>query len=205
MRGSRFYDFDWEMRETRRGLGIAAFETRFFAVSHCRSLRGVTFSTRRKSPKTRTGRGCFDSPSPCEPSPATTEVGLRSPFWNPLRMVQCLTLPTDFFAKINLVQKTTLVSRSFAIPWRESKGNRARFLFGGSRVGIQKGRGKRNPRPFCDSLHTFCSYRKYAHGVTRSETLRKGRIRKTNAKGAALSQCHPPARCKFPRSFAVQQ
>ena len=108
-----------------------------------------------------------------EPSPATTEVGLRSPFWNPLRMVQCLTLPTDFFAKINLVQKTTLVSRSFAIPWRESKGNRARFLFGGSRVGIQKGRGKRNPRPFCDSLHTFCSYRKYAHGAASSETLLK--------------------------------
>ncbi len=122
-----------------------------------------------------------------EPSFATTEVGLRSPFWNPLRLVQCLTLPTDFFAKINLVQ------------------NRARFLFGVSWVGFQKGRGKRNPRPFCDSLHTFCSYRKYAHGVTGSETLRKGRIRKTNAKGAALSQCHPPARCKFPRSFAVQQ
>ena len=56
-----------------------------------------------------------------EPSPATTEVGLRSPFWNPLRMVQCLTLPTDFFAKINLVQKTTLVSRSFAILGRNRR------------------------------------------------------------------------------------
>ena len=86
--------------------GIAAFETRFFAVSHCRSRRGVTFSTWRKSPKTRTGRGCFDSPSPCEPSPATTEVGLRSPFWTPLRLVQCLTLPAAIFAKTNLVQKT---------------------------------------------------------------------------------------------------
>ena len=47
-----------------------------FAETCCRSLRGVTFSTRRKSPKTRTGRGCFDSPSPCQPSPATTKVGL---------------------------------------------------------------------------------------------------------------------------------
>ena len=46
------------------------------------------------------------------------------------------------------------------------------FLLGGSRVGIQKGRGKRNPRPFCDSLHTFCSHRKYAHGVTGSWILR---------------------------------
>ena len=94
---------------------------KLFTEFHCRSLRGVTFSTWRKSPKTRTGRGCFDSPSPCEPSPATTEVGLRSPFWNPLRMVQCLTLPTDFFAKINMVQKTTLVSRSFAILGRNRR------------------------------------------------------------------------------------
>ena len=69
--------------------------------------------------------------------------------------------------------KMTLISLILAIPWRESKGNRARFLFGGSRVGFQKGRGKRNPRPFCDSLHTFCSHRKYARGATGSATLRK--------------------------------
>ena len=81
-----------------------------FAVTDCRSLRGVTFCANRKSPKSRTGRGCFDSPSPCEPSPATTEVGLRSPFWNSLRLVQCLTLPTDFFAKINLTQKRRLIA-----------------------------------------------------------------------------------------------
>ncbi len=149
----------------------AAFLIGFFAATNCRSLRGVTFCANRKSPKSRTGRGCFDSPSPCEPSPATTEVGLRSPFWNPLGMVQCLALPTAFSAKISRALKMAQVSRSFAIPWRESKGNRARFLFGGSRVGFQKGRGKRNPRPFCDSLHTFCSYRKYAHGVTSSRSL----------------------------------
>ena len=140
-----------------------------------------------------------------EPSSATTEVGLRSPFWNPLRLVQCLTLPTDFFAKINLTQKRRLIAE--ALP---SLGGIQRGTAHGSSLAVQgwgfkRGGEKRNPRPFCDSLHTFCSYRKYAHGVTGSETLRKDRIRKTNAKGAALSQCHPPARCKFPRSFAVQQ
>ena len=82
-----------------------------------------------------------------EPSSATTEVGLRSPFWNPLRLVQCLTLPTDFFAKINLVQKRRWLAEALPSLVRIS-GNRARFLFGGSRWGIQKGRGKRNPRPF---------------------------------------------------------
>lgn len=166
--------------------GIAAFETRFFAVSHCGMLRRVTFCANRKSPKSRTGRGCFDSPSPCEPSPATTEVGLRSPFWNPLRLVQCLTLPTDFFAKINLTQKRRLIAE--ALP---------------SLGGIQRGTAHGSPFVILCilSVHTESMP---AERVG-SETLRKGRIRKTNAKVAALSQCHPPARCKFPRSFAVQQ
>ena len=88
---------------TRRTAGFLGM---LFAEFHCGSLRGVTFCANRKSPKSRTGRGCFDSPSPCEPSPATTEVGLRSPFWHPLRLVQCLTLPAAIFAKTNLVQKT---------------------------------------------------------------------------------------------------
>lgn len=126
--------------------GIAAFETRFFAVSHCRSLRGVTFSTWRKSPKTRTGRGCFDSPSPCEPSPATTEVGLRSPFWNPLRLVQCLTLPTDFFAKINLVKKRRWLAE--ALPSLEGIEGKPRTVslrrFKG---GDSKGAGKTQSPP----------------------------------------------------------
>ncbi len=128
--------------------GISAFETRFFAVSHCRSLRGVTFSTWRKSPKTRTGRGCFDSPSPCEPSPATTEVGLRSPFWNPLRLVQCLTLPTDFFAKINLVQKTTLVSRSFAILGGNQRGTAHSSSLAVQGWGFKRGGENAIPAPF---------------------------------------------------------
>ncbi len=128
--------------------GIAAFETRFFAVSHCRSLRGVTFSTWRKSPKTRTGRRCFDSPSPCEPSPATTEVGLRSPFWNPLRLVQCLTLPTDFFAKINLVKKTTLVSRSFAILGRNRRETAHGFSSAVQGWGFKRGGENAIPAPF---------------------------------------------------------
>ena len=130
---------------TRRTAGVLG---KLFAEFHCGSLRGVTFSTWRKSPKTRTGRGCFDSPSPCEPSPATTEVGLRSPFWNPLRLVQCLTLPTDFFAKINLVQKTTLVAE--ALP---SLGGNQRGTAHGSSLAVQGWGFKRGgenaiPAPF---------------------------------------------------------
>ena len=119
-----------------------------FAVSHCRLLRWVTFSTRRKSPKTRTGRGCFDSPSPCEPSPATTEVGLRSPFWNPLRLVLCLTLPIDFLAKIDLAQK-----RRWFVEALPSHGGNQRGTAHGSSLAVQGWGFKRGgenaiPAPF---------------------------------------------------------
>ena len=50
-------------------------------------------------PKSRTGRGCFDSPSPCEPSPATTEVGLRSPFWNPPEVGAVFNIAGSYFCK----------------------------------------------------------------------------------------------------------
>ena len=130
---------------TRRTAGVLG---KLFAEFHCRSLRGVTFSTWRKSPKTRTGRGCFDSPSPCEPSPATTEVGLRSPFWNPLRLVQCLTLPTDFSAKINLVQKTTLVSRSFAILGGNQRGTAHGSSLAVQGWGFKRGGENAIPAPF---------------------------------------------------------
>ena len=80
--------------------------------------------------------------------------------------------------------KSTLVSRNSALPRRASKGNRARFLFGGSRVEVFRRRGKRNPRLLNDSLVTFCSHRKSPHGVAGSETLRKGSPR-TLAPGRA--------------------
>ena len=70
--------------------------------------------------------------------------------------------------------KSTLVSRNSALPRKASKGNRARFLFGGSRVEVFRRRGKRNPRLLNDSLVTFCSHRKSPHGVAGSETLLKG-------------------------------
>ena len=114
---------------TRRTAGVLG---KLFAEFHCGSLRGVTFSTWRKSPKTRTGRGCFDSPSPCEPSPATTEVGLRSPFWNPLRVVQCLPLPMDFLAKINLAQK-----RRWFVDSLPSLGGNQRGTAHGSSLAVQ--------------------------------------------------------------------
>ena len=58
-------------------------------------------------------------------------------------------------------------------PWKESKGNRARFLFAGSRVEVFRRRGKRNPRLLNVSLVTFSTPRKSPHGVTGSSILPK--------------------------------
>ena len=69
--------------------------------------------------------------------------------------------------------KMTLISLILAIPRRESKGNRARFLFGGSRVEVFRRRGKRNPRLLNVSLVTFSTSRKSPHGVTGSSILPK--------------------------------
>ena len=41
------------------------------------------------------------------------------------------------------------------------------------RVRVHRERGSRNTLSLCDSLHTFCSHRKHAHGVTSSWSLRK--------------------------------
>ena len=48
-----------DCRLLRRG---AAFLTEILRNPAAGMLRRVTFSTRRKSPKTRTGRGCSDLP-----------------------------------------------------------------------------------------------------------------------------------------------
>ena len=129
---------------TRRTAGVLGM---LFAEFHCGSLRGVTFSTWRKSPKTRTGRGCFDSPSPCEPSPATTEVGLRSPFWNPLRLVQCLTLPTDFFAKNKLGTKNDAGLLKLCHPLEGIKGEPRTVPLWRFKGGVSKGAGKTQSPP----------------------------------------------------------
>ena len=123
------------------------------------------------APKTRTGRGCSDSPSPCEPSPATAKVGL-GPLWKPLGVGAVFSAADINFCK-KAEYKKALDSRNFARPWRESKGNRARFLFGGLRVEVFRRRGKRNPRLLNDSLVTFCSHRKSPRGATGSWSLRK--------------------------------
>ena len=129
---------------TRRTAGVLG---KLFAEFHCRSLRGVTFCANRKSPKSRTGRGCFDSPSPCEPSPATTEVGLRSPFWNPLRLVQCLTLPTDFFAKNKLGTKNDAGLLKLCHPLEGIKGEPRTVPLWRFKGGVSKGAGKSQSPP----------------------------------------------------------
>ena len=70
-------------------------------------------------------------------------------------------------------------------PWKESKGNRARFLFAGSRVEGFRRRGKRNPRLLNVSLVTFSTPRKSPHRVTGSRSLQ-------------MSQARPPHYRKTP-------
>ena len=115
------------------------------------------------------------------------------------------SIADDFIVKVNLAQKTTLDNRSFAILGGNQRGTAHGSSLAVQGWGFKRGGENAIPAPFVIlcilSVHTESMP---AERVG-SETLRKGRIRKTNAKVAALSQCHPPARCKFPRSFAVQQ
>ena len=163
---------------TRRTAGVLG---KLFAVFHCGSLRGVTFCANRKSPKSRTGRGCFDSPSPCEPSPATTEVGLRSPFWNPLRVVQCLPLPMNFLAKIDLAQKRLWFAE--ALP---SLGGIQRGTAHGSSLAVQGWGFKRGgeiaiPAPFV----TLCILSVHTESMP-AERVGSWSPRKSHIKNAAM-------------------
>ena len=106
MRGSRFCVFDWEMRGARRGLGIAAFETRFFAVSHCRSLRGHTFCVNRKYAKSHKRGGDCDFPAPFETPPLNRQRGtvrgsplIPSKGWQSFSKPASFFVPSLFFAK----------------------------------------------------------------------------------------------------------
>ena len=148
-----------EMRETRRGLGIAAFLIWLFRGDQLLvapqgdflDVEKVTKDTHRERVFPLKGLSRWAAVATFylnEPSSATTEVGLRSPFWNPLRMVQCLTLPTDFFEKINLTQKRRLIA--VALP---SLGGIQRGTAHGSSLAVQGWGFKRGgenaiPAPF---------------------------------------------------------
>ena len=82
-----------------------------------------------------------------EPSPATTEVGLRSPFWNPLRLVQCLTLPTDFFAKNELGTKNDAGLLKLCHPLEGIKGEPRTVPLWRFKGGVSKGAGKTQSPP----------------------------------------------------------
>ena len=148
-----------EMRETRRGLGIAAFLIWLFRGDQLLvapqgdflDVEKVTKDTHRERVFPLKGLSRWAAVATFylnEPSSATTEVGLRSPFWNPLRMVQCLTLPTDFFAKINLVKETTLVSLSFAILGRNRRETAHGFSSAVQGWGFKRGGENAIPAPF---------------------------------------------------------
>ena len=112
---------------------------------------------KRSMPLSATGSGILLFPSQ---SPSATALPKREPGLCP-------------FCENKQSIKMTLISLILALPRRESKGNRARFLFGGSRVEVFRRRGKRNPRLLNVSLVTFSTSRKSPHGVTGSSILQK--------------------------------
>ena len=138
-------------------MGIAAFETRFFAVSHCRSLRGHTFCVNRKYAKNHKRGGDCDFPAPFETPPLNRQRGtvrgsplIPSKGWQSFSKPESFFVPSLFFAKksVGNVKHCTNL-----------RGHRER--------------GSRNTLSLCVSLVTFSTSRKSPHGVTRSETLRK--------------------------------
>ena len=66
-------------------------------------------------------------PLPVNPHPQQPK-GDRDPPLETPEVGAVFNIAGSLFCKNKLGIKTTRVSRSFAIPWRESKGNRARFL-----------------------------------------------------------------------------
>ena len=86
--------------------GIAAFETRFFAVSHCRSLRGHTFCVNRKYAKSHKRGGDCDFPAPFETPPLNRQRGtvrgsplILSTGWQSFSKPASFFVPSLFFAK----------------------------------------------------------------------------------------------------------
>ena len=86
--------------------GIAAFETRFFAVSHCRSLRGHTFCVNRKYAKSHNRGGDCDFPAPFETPPLNRQRGtvrgsplIPSKGWQSFSKPASFFVPSLFFAK----------------------------------------------------------------------------------------------------------
>ncbi len=150
------------------GGGVPPLFCGIFAVSHCRSLRGhpLPLPLGEVAERSEDGEGrnklVLSFKRRHTAFSLSVTFGDSSPKW---RAKGLYTYRAS---------KSTLVSRNSALPRKASKGNRARFLFGGSRVEVFRRRGKRNPRLLNDSLVTFCSHRKSPHGVAGSETLLKG-------------------------------
>ena len=86
--------------------GIAAFETRFFAVSHCRSLRGHTFCVNRKYAKSHKRGGDCDFPAPFETPPLNRQRGtVRGSPLNPSKRGQSFGYQASFLCQVYFFKK----------------------------------------------------------------------------------------------------
>ncbi len=146
---------------------------RFFAVFHCRSLRGHTFCVNRKYAKNHKRGGDCVFPAPFETPPlnrpretiAMVSLGFLPRMAN-LRLTSAVFVPSYFSQKSLPVMLNTAPTpggsrRGIAIPLLSL------------RVRVHRERGSRNTLSLCDSLVTFCSHRKSPCGAYRSWLLRK--------------------------------
>ena len=172
------------------GWGSAADFCGLFAVSHCRPLRGHTLPL----PLGEVAERCKDGEGKQIDLIIQKAACLYLPQaaayrFSPLSRLRRQLSQRESQGSVPLQSiKTTLISLILALPRRESKGNRARFLFGGSRVEVFRRRGKRNPRLLNDSLVTFCSHRKSPCGAFRSWFQQKFSFR------TPLSEVHTRSR-----------
>ena len=86
--------------------GIAAFETRFFAVSHCRSRRGHTFCVNRKYAKNHKRGGDCVFPAPFETPPLNRQRGtVRGSPLNPSKGWQSFSKPASFLYQVYFLHR----------------------------------------------------------------------------------------------------
>ena len=153
--------------------GIEAFETRFFAVSHCRSLRGHTFCVNRKYAKNHKRGGDCDFPAPFETPPLNRQRGtVRGSPLIPSKGWQSFSKPASFLYQVYFLQKSLSAMLSIAPTSGGSRRGIAIPLLS-LRVRVHRERGSRNTLSLCVSLVTFSTSRKSPHGVTGSSILQK--------------------------------
>ena len=178
--------------------GIAAFETRFFAVSHCRSLRGHTFCVNRKYAKSHKRGGDCVFPAPFETPPLNRQRGtVRGSPLIPSKEGKASANQRRFNASFNISRKEYRQCQTSHQPQGVSKGGRGPLWL--LRVRVHRERGKSEPplpmRVFGDFLRVEKVTPRSASAVQHC---------KKSIKNAAFFKKEPPG-FFIPGGFALIQ